>query len=310
MKITKQCLLYPVLILALFALFVACNGTKKASSPPTISDIQSSHQPKEQVKTGETVELYVDIENPSSIPLQFDWSVISGDGVLSPRSGSTKVTYQAPQNEGQAKVHLEVRDAKKNGIVATKTLTLQIIGEPSLIPVVDSSRYGFESGKMGWKRQTYHDSQAVTTVAQTTERADRGSGALKLTMDLTGDHPNNSKGEALIELRPPVDDLQGKTITAWIYAPTGSAGDFNRPNGVQVFVKDKNSRSLYGTWINMIEENWFKVSLTVNTTQPFEGYIDDGFDPQSIAIVGIKVAIGKGSSNTYAGPIYVDAVNW
>lgn len=308
MKITKQCLFYPVLILALFALFVACNGTKKASSPPTISDIQSRHQPKEQVKTGETVELYVDIENPSSIPLQFDWSVISGDGVLSPRSGSTKVTYQAPQNEGQAKVHLEVRDAKKNGIVATKTLTLQIIGEPPIISVVDSSRYGFESGKMGWRGQTYFDSQAVTQIAQTTERSYRGSGSLKLTVNLQGGHKNTSKGEAFV-VRPP-ENLQGKKMTAFLYAPAGSAGDFNRPNGVQVFVKDRNFRSLYGTWLKLLEDDWFEVSLTVSTTEPIDGYIDEGFDPQSIAIVGIKVAIGEGSSNTYAGPIYIDAVNW
>jgi len=303
MKRTKQCLFDPVLILALFALLVACNGTKKASSPPTISEMKSNLQSKERVKTGEKSELSVDIEsNPSGIPLKFNWSV-SGGGVIEPQSGSTQVTYKAPENEGQATVRLEVRE-DNDVIVATRTLQLQIISG------VDSSRYGFELGGMGWRRQTYKDSQAVKKVAQTTEQAYRGVGALKLTLDLKGGHANDSKGEAFIELRPPATDLQRQTITAWIYAPTGSAGDFNRPNGVQVFVKDRNFRSLYGTWLNLLEDDWFEVSLTVSTTEPIDGDIDEGFDPQSIAIVGIKVAIGEGSSQTYAGPIYVDAVNW
>lgn len=303
MKITKQYLVYSGLIFALFTLFVACNGTKKA---PTISEIQSSRQ---QVKTGEKVDLYVDIEsNPSSIPLKFDWSVTSGDGVVKPSSGSTKVTYQAPENEGIATVRLEVRGAN-DVIVATRTLSLQIIRKP--LPV-DSSKYGFESESdtMGWKRQTYIDSQAVGEVAQTTETSYCGSGSLKLTVNLIGKHENNSKGEAFVELRQQ-ENLQGQTITAWIYAPAGSAGDFGNPNGVQVFVKDNSfRRSLYGTWTKILEGTWFEVSLTVSTTKPIDGYIDKDFDPQSIVMVGVKVAIGTGSNATYNGPIYVDAVDW
>lgn len=302
MKITKRCLAYAVLIFAVFALFVACHRTKESKTPPTVSEIKSSSQSRERVKAGETVDLYVEVGNPSLRPLTFEWSVTSGGGTIEEPPGLRRVTYHAPPAPGEATVRLLVQDG--NDVIATKTLKLQIIS------TVDPSKYGFESGGMGWRRQTYTGNQAVKTVAQTTEKAYRGSGSLKLTLSLKGGDANDSKGEAFIELRPPATDLQGKTITAWIDAPAGSAGDFHRPNGVQVFVKDQNFQSLYGTWINLVEEDWFEVSLTVNTTQPFEGYIDAGFDPRKIAMIGIKVAIGEGSKETYAGPIYVDAVNW
>jgi len=37
--------------------------------------------------------------------------------------------------------------------------------------------------------------------------------------------------------------------------------------------------------------------------------VDPGFDPSHIALVGLKIGIGTGSSASYSGPIYLDALN-
>ncbi|MDP3786798.1 MAG: carboxypeptidase regulatory-like domain-containing protein [Candidatus Omnitrophota bacterium] len=101
-------------------------------------------------------------------------------------------------------------------------------------------------------------------------------------------------------------NLNGVEVTAWIYCPTGSRGDPNNPNGIQIFVKDETWKSEYSTWVNIFENVWFKVTLIPSTTAPQNGSMDAGFDPTKIISVGVKIGAGTGSTATYNGPIYTD----
>jgi len=180
-------------------------------------------------------------------------------------------------------------------------------------PPPDPSRYGFESGIMGWTNETYTDSQGVIAIDQSSDRAKFGRHSLKLTVDLEGGHANRSQGEAYVEIS--AQNLNNKPITVWVYVPEGAVGERSKPNGFQVFVKDtdKNWRAEYGTWWNITSAKvnaWQQVTLTPSTTEPPDGSMEIGFDPTQIRAVGVRVAIGKGSTATYRGPIYIDAVDW
>ncbi len=177
----------------------------------------------------------------------------------------------------------------------------------------DTSTYGFETGTMGWVPQPYIDSQGVVDVAQSTDRAKLGRHSLKLSVDLEGGHPNRSKGEAYVTI--PVQNLEGRPITVWVYVPREALGDPQNPNGIQVFVKDNDRswRSEYGTWWDIIPgrvDSWQQVTLTPGRSAPLDGYMAPGFDPTQIRAVGVKVAIGEKSVAKYRGPIYMDAVDW
>lgn len=164
-----------------------------------------------------------------------------------------------------------------------------------------------------WQHQTYSDSQAVTRVMRSSDRAHTGGHSLKLVTRLVGDDPNISKGEAFVDLRyhapSGVDvpaNLGGLTLRVWIYAPKGSGGDAEHPNGLQIFVKDENWHSEYGTWVNIREEQWNEVTLTPSRETPNSGWMDKDFDPTRILMVGVKVAIGSGSRARFDGAFYVD----
>lgn len=175
-------------------------------------------------------------------------------------------------------------------------------------------KYGFECG---WIPQNYEDSRACTQVVLSDERAMQGRYSLKMTMGLVGSDKHKSKGEAWVNMlqNPPGGEhipvnLLGRTIVAWVYAPRGARGDRSRPNGFQVFVKDKNWKSQYGPWHNVTEENWFDISLKVSPFAPMDGYMDDGFDPTQIIAIGVKMGAGGGSTETYNDSVYVDGVDW
>ena len=99
----------------------------------------------------------------------------------------------------------------------------------------------------------------------------------------------------------------------WVYIPEEALGNPKIPNGVQVFVKDKEWKSEYGTWWNIDPadvNSWQQITLTPSKSAPPSGYMDSEFDPTQIRVVGVKIAVGDGSVARYRGPIYIDAVDW
>jgi hypothetical protein len=171
-----------------------------------------------------------------------------------------------------------------------------------------------------WVPQTYEDSQAIVAAERSERNTARfGCYSLRLTVDLAGGHENKSKGEAYVDMVwfPPTGveapvNLEGVPITIWVYVPTAAAGDPDRPNGVQVFVKDQGSLNEYGGWFNLpgYTDKWIPLGLTPSTQPPPMGYMDTGFDPSNIILVGVKIGAGTNSTATYRGPIYVDGVSW
>jgi hypothetical protein len=191
---------------------------------------------------------------------------------------------------------------------------------PSLTPEPIASKYSFEDELNGWTAQTYTNIMACSQVAQSEEKAKEGQFSLKMDMDLIGSDEHKSQGEAWVDMRnfPPLNeslpfksvDLSNQTVTVWVYAPAGSIGDKNQPNGFQIFVKDINWNSSYGPWVNVMENEWVQLSFPITESAAQNGYMDQGFDPSQIIAVGIKMGSGGGSTAIYQGPIYIDAVDW
>ena len=180
--------------------------------------------------------------------------------------------------------------------------------------------YNFENNYSGWIPQTFFDTMACVKVSHSAERAKDGQFSLKLDIGLIGNQEQNSRGEAWVDMRyfpPPALqmpftplDLNDRTLSMWVYAPTGAIGEIDRPNGLQIFVKDVHWNGSYSTWTNVVENEWVQLSFTVSNAAIEDGYIEPGFDPSQIIAVGIKMAAGGGSTAVYQGPIYIDALNW
>lgn len=180
--------------------------------------------------------------------------------------------------------------------------------------------YSFENSYSGWIPQTHYSTMGCVRVSNSTQTAKDGQYSLEVDMDLNGNDERKSRGEAWVDMRyyppPAVEnpfiplDLNGRTITMWVYAPTGTIGELNKPNGLQIFVKDIHWNGSYSTWTNIVEKEWVQLSFTVSTTPAKDGYLEPGFDPGQIIAVGVKMAAGGGSTAVYQGPIYIDAVDW
>ena len=170
------------------------------------------------------------------------------------------------------------------------------------------SSFAFESGAMGWKPETTGDSRAVVNVAQSADAARAGVSSLRLTINLRGGDARLGKGETYVDIR--ICDMTAERVSAWVYCPAGAVGDPQKPNGIQLFVKDYVGKSEYGSWTNMAPDTWQEILLYPSTVKPVDGWMDAGFDPSKVVRVGIKVAVGGGSTWTYSGPIYVDSVAW
>ena len=180
-----------------------------------------------------------------------------------------------------------------------------------------SPKYGFEYQWVPQSQDRDPNSLACTQVLFSDERAYEGHCSLKMMMDLVEGDEHKSKGEAWVDMLvyPPVGEsvpvnLDGRTVSMRIYAPPGARWKPNKPNGVQVFVKDDKGKNQYGSWDNVTEGVWFPISLKVSTFNPPRGHTDLGFDPTRIAVVGVKMGTGEGSKATYQGAIFVDGVNW
>jgi len=176
--------------------------------------------------------------------------------------------------------------------------------------------WDFESGTEGWAHQTYVDSQAVIAVEPSSFRSRWGNASLAMIVDLVGGDDNRSHGEVFVDLvnHPPPGasaplDLACKPLSCWIYVPTCGLGDPVAPNLVQIFVKDANGKSEYGTPAQVVRNRWFEVGLRPSTLKPYEGWMSPGFNPGAINQLGVRFKAGS-EGVTYRGKVYVDACDW
>ncbi len=134
-------------------------------------------------------------------------------------------------------------------------------------------------------------------------------------------------------------DLSGKTIEANVFCPEGTGGWSSAPNGIQMLMKsvtiDEAGNEIWSSyysnwqniWIgerygpadtllgNVIEEEWSKISFDLpnskeEMTTPTYGFMDPGFDPSQIALIGIKYAVNDNSLDIINSSIFVDDLGW
>lgn len=194
-----------------------------------------------------------------------------------------------------------------------------------------------------WKAQTYSDSQAITqTIIKTGENSFDG-GYLELTVDLKGNSETHRQGEVFTDLRYPSIyeaatsfkapvNLAGKTLSAMVFCPVGLGNDYT-PNGLQIFLKSVKIvdgkevwSSFYGNWHNIWkngpdwtaakelgevkEGKWSRVTADLSSKLVY-GYIDEGFDPTQVSLIGLKVGLNRyAGSGYFSGKILVDNFGW
>jgi hypothetical protein len=179
---------------------------------------------------------------------------------------------------------------------------------------------------MGWEPQEDDYMQAVTSVSRFLMQAKEGRASLALTMRLIGgdEWQRFNEDEVVVDMRynrpdgmvtSAPYDLTDRIVTCWVYAPFGSGGTADSPNGLWLFVKDANLRRKNGTRVDITlnrEGTWFSIDLDLSARVPGDEYEDSGFDPTRIILLGVKISAGEESTDQmrYEGPILLDACDW
>ncbi|MDD2236544.1 MAG: DUF5060 domain-containing protein [Kiritimatiellae bacterium] len=136
-------------------------------------------------------------------------------------------------------------------------------------------------------------------------------------VDLYDGWPHN-KGDAEVDLlsTPPFNvaapiNLNGQDLTISVFCPTGARGDDANPNRIQIYAKDNSGswHALYTEETDIEEGRWMTFTLPISTNAPSGGWIDEGFDPQAVRAIGVRLTHG-GSGSDYEGPIFIDAATF
>ena len=197
---------------------------------------------------------------------------------------------------------------KKLNILLTSALLIVVVVASIILTRENNTEWALLRENADWQPQDYVDSQGIKTVHLE-------AGKLILDAHLVGGSDNYCKGEIFLDLsfflglecQVPID-LSKSKITVEVEVPDAFVGWASNPNGVQVFVKDREWRSQYGGWVNIVSGGRHEATLSPTTGQT-SGYTETGFDPKRIRIIGVKFAIGTGSSASYDGPLYVTGIN-
>lgn len=177
--------------------------------------------------------------------------------------------------------------------------------------------FDFESGTQGWQISSYARGYSRLSLSdEVSGQVHDGNSALRLDVNLT---ERRSSTEMLVDLaaHPLANldldnrsvNLDGRTITAWVWAPEGARGDPQNPNGLHIFVEDARGKRLYGTWQNIIENDWFQVNLLITDNAPACGEVTLGFDPTSIRKIGLNISLGSSLLVPIIGSIFLDSIS-
>ncbi len=177
--------------------------------------------------------------------------------------------------------------------------------------------YSFAAGDEGFELQTWQDSQACTALARVVSGPANTTACLAVSVHLHEDTTNFGKGEVFLDMAQHLPNgivipanLRDRAVTAWVYCPAPLGGPGTNPNSVQVFCKDANWKALYGSPVQVVQESWMPVSVTPGTNAPAGGWMQDGFDPAQIRLVGVKIGAGTDSGARYDGMMYVDGIGF
>jgi mannan endo-1,4-beta-mannosidase len=188
--------------------------------------------------------------------------------------------------------------------IAAAVLTSSIAGagqaEADRRSVRDDFAFRFSGSAAGWRTDP-ESSVGITRIAPVSFQ---GASALELTLALqTGaadQSPSRNAGEAFALVDGAIEE-----VTAEVFAP--ARGDYSRqsPPYVQLFVKDTQYRSCYSRAHNIgtgprvhypiCPGRWTTITFRParRGEEPPGQWLQDGFDPDSGGIVGIKVALSS-----------------
>jgi uncharacterized protein (TIGR03437 family) len=167
------------------------------------------------------------------------------------------------------------------------------------------------SDGVDWIPQDFRDSQGVET-------SNLENGRLKITVKLTGGHSNFSKGEVYTDLLyvpdlecqvPEKMDFSQREIRVEVEVPVGFVGLPDRPNGIQLFVKDDKFRAQYSVWENVTQAGKYTLTLRPNAAGDGAAETTPGFTPDRIRIIGVKFSIGDGSNAMFNGVAFLNNIN-
>ncbi len=187
---------------------------------------------------------------------------------------------------------------------------------PAPFSAPTNQQYSFDATDEGFEAQTYHNSMACTNRYRLASPPANTTACLAVDVHLIEGHTNYAKGEVFVDMENHFPkkslvpaNLKGQPVTAWVYCPAGSQGPSSKPNTLQVFCKDAGWKSFYGLTVNVAEGQWMPVTMIADTNAP-TAWMDPGFDPTQIRVLGVKFAASDGSGATYDGKIYVDGVSF
>ncbi|MFC1570532.1 LamG-like jellyroll fold domain-containing protein, partial [Candidatus Omnitrophota bacterium] len=162
-----------------------------------------------------------------------------------------------------------------------------------------------------WRHQTYEDSRAIRFVER-----DFVNEEWLVSLDLRTGDQEYSQGEMYLDLRYDIPgleyqspiDMRGKEISFLMQLGDDFEHDPNYPCNVQVFAKDANWNTQYGTKVELVDTSgWIRVTLVPTEDSINFGYTDSGFDPSSIVMFGLRITepdFAPGGKN-YLGDVRV-----
>ncbi len=195
------------------------------------------------------------------------------------------------------------------------------------IPVKGVNYISYQRGQYptaaSWQPQLSDGIRAIQATQQGTFRPLSGPAALEMDVHLIGGDAHQASGEVFVDMRncPPasetgqcfsqIENLSQQTLTAYVYCPAEAMGNPTNPNGLQLFVKDHQWRSFYGTVVPIARAGeWLQVTVTPRREAPVDGYIDQGFDPTQVIAIGLKIGAHDTWRGVFEGKIWLDEVSW
>ena len=181
-----------------------------------------------------------------------------------------------------------------------------------------SEWYSFTSDTEGFAYSTYDTTKACTNVRRAAAAPSNGTGCLEIDVHLDGTNSSYAAGEVSVDMQayPPQDvsvpiDLKGKRVSARVYCPGGLLGPESNPNYMRLFCKDDAWKSFYGSLDHISATGyWVTISMTPDTNMPNHGWMDAGFNPSRIRMIGLSLAAGGGSTCKYDGKLYLDGLSF
>jgi hypothetical protein len=179
-------------------------------------------------------------------------------------------------------------------------------------------RFGLSTDcAQGFRPETFPGSDGVVGCQRSQDVSHQGSHSLQVFFDLAGEEapagpPRPANGEVTTDLQDVAEaprgfsvDLDGGSVSAWVYVAAGLEGDASRPNFFQLFVKDAAEKApgLYSPAFNVpAAGGWTRLRLDVRRDPA------SSFDPSRVRLVGVKIGIGGGSAVRMSGSFYLDQI--